>query len=432
MTAGRAVTIESAARAATILVLLGAGFAATWARVAGEAESGAGSVLLFAAPVGAALTAVAVGWRRRPELPIHDRQSDKIVGTVVLAVALMIQWLVLPRYPGSYILLHLDVLAAWVYLLGACIFLFGLRRTSRYWPAWLVLVVGSPGAIRLAAFTLGGGRGAEIAVVCAVVFAGPLVVFARELVRGRPAERTRWRGPAVSPREAWRSVPLLVAVAVALWWAPLPAPVEERLDQGPPGPAEVGMVVPPGWIERSAQDFPWAVEMYGPGTTLHRQLIRATSVREDWDELSRLREAVVQTLTVPEAGLLDAYPIEMTYDLTAARVSPPTSVELGNGVTARYRTVVDDESLLTWSLMSFVWTRSPGSVQRVSILTVDNHEYDAVFPETVPGTASTAGRLVSLGLRGSASVTVTDPQQKDLAMLTELGTDLVEAQWTTR
>lgn len=431
MTARTATIAEYAARGALLLFLLGAAFGRTWVRLAEEESTGSGSALFLAAPVGAALTVVVLARRRWPELPIHDRQSDKISGTIILAIALMVQWLVLPRYAGSYILLHLDLFAAWLFVLGGWVIVFGLRRTGRHWPVWLVLAAASPGAIRLGVFLLGGGPWAELAVVVIVVLAGPLAVLATGFVRGRSRERTRWTGPAVSAREAWRSVPLLIAVAVALALAPLPTTAESRLVQGPSGAAGVGQAIPAGWTERIGEDYPWTARMYGPGSTLHRQMIRANAPRADWDPLGRPRQVAVQTLTVTDPGLLDAYPLEMTYDLGQARVSPPTTVELSNGVTARYRTVVDDERLLTWSLLSFVWTRSGGLYQRVSLLTVDNHEYDAEFPESVPGTGSTFGRLMSLLLRGSASVTTTDPEQKDLDMLTELGNDLVEAQWTT-
>lgn len=434
--AGRPAVAESAARATLMLVLVVAAFSRTWVRLLVEAGWGWGNLLLLAAPAGAVLTAATLIWRRRPELPIHDRQSDKIVGTVILAIALMIQWLVVPRYASSYVLLHVDVAAAWAFLLGGSVFVFGLRRTGHFWPAWVLLAVASPGAIRLGTYLLGGGLWGVVVVVSAVLFTAPVAVVLAGKIRARgrggARDRTRWTGPAVSAREAWRSVPLVVAVAVVLALAPLPQTAEDRLVQGPPGPVGAGQVIPAGWTERTVEDFPWAPRMYGPTATMQRQLIRADASRADWDALRRPRQVVVQTLTVTDPGILDAFPLEMTYDLGTARVSPPSSVELARGVSSRYRTVVDDERLLTWSLMSFVWELPTGRVQRVSLLTVDNHEYDAQFPSTVPGTRSTSARLISLLLRGQASITAEDPQQKDMDMLTELGSELVEAQWTTQ
>lgn len=420
---------DTAARAAFVLVLTVLTFARTWSRVLGETGWGAGSPLLLAAPAGALLTAIAIVWSRGAELPIHDRQSDKIVGTVIMALALMLQWLVLPRFEGTYVLLHLDVAAAWAFVLGGCVFLFGLRRTGRFWPAWVLLAIASPGALRLAVYYLGGEPGATAAVAGLTVAVGPAAVGITAALRSGTRARAPWPGPAVSAREAWRSAPLVAGVAIVLALAPLPAVAEERLGEGPTSPAGVGQTIPAGWTERTTEDIDWAPRVYGPGSTLHRQLIRADEPRSEWDLLSRPRQAVVQTLTVDNAGLFDAFPIETSYDLGSARVSPPEAVDLGNGVDARYRTIVDEKLLLTWSLMSFVWERSEGRVQRVSLLTVDNHEHDAEFPRTVPGTGSTLGRLLSLLLRGQGAVVADDAERKDLGLLTELGRELVAAQW---
>lgn len=421
---------DTAARAALVLVLTALAFVQTWARVLGDTGWGAGSPVLLAAPVGAVLTTAAILRRRRAELPIHDRQSDVIVGTVIMAIALMIQWLVLPRFEGTYVLLHLDVAAAWAFVLGGCVFMFGLRRTGHFWPAWVLLAVASPGALRLAVYYLGGEPWATAAVIVLTVAVGPVTVGITAALKTGTRQRAARPGPAVSAREARRSIPILVGVAVVLSLAPLPAVGAERLGNGPAGSFGVGQTIPQGWTERSAEDIDWAARVFGPGATLHRQLIRADEPRSDWDLLSRPRQAVVQTLTVDNAGLFDAFPIETSYDLGSARVSPPEAVDLGNGIDARYRTIVDEKRLLTWSLMSFVWERPAGRVQRVSLLTVDNHEHDAEFPQTVPGTGSTVGRLISLLLRGQGAVVADDAERKDLGLLTELGRDLVAAQWT--
>lgn len=429
MTTGTIRRPEYLARGAVMLALVASAFWSTWLRVGQETALGASSAILFAAPLGGFLTAVALTWRRRPELPIHDRQTDVIVGVVVLAIALMNQWLLLPRYRSSYVLLHLDVAAAWAYLLGCCILLFGLRRTGQFWPAWLLLGVASPGAIRLTVYFLGGGPVAEAAVVAGVIVLCPVLVLLRSFRRAPRPATPRRDGPSVSPRQAWLSLPALILVGFLLWLAPLPAGAESRLDPGPPGRSAHGQVVPEGWTELSAESLPWATRMYGPSASLYRQVIRADSAPADWDPLRRPRQAVVQTLTVSDLGLLDAYPLEMTFDLADARVSDPVSVDLGDGVSARYRTVVDDGRLLTWSILSFSWARSADEFQRVLILTIDDHEYDAEFPEAVHETGANLGRLLSLLLRGSASITAADPEPKDLELLTELGTELVEAQW---
>lgn len=423
---------EPAARGALLLALVVVAFWTTWGRVAHEIALGAGSGVVFVAPLGGLLTVIVLAWRRRPELPIHDRQSDKIVGTIVLAIALMNQWLLVPRFARAYVQLHVDVLAAWAFLLAGCIFVFGLRRTGRYWATWLVLVVASPAAIRLAIYLLGGGRWAQVAVVATVVLVGPVVVLVRRIREGPPSQRVRWSGPAVTAREAWRSFPVLLLVGLLLWLAPLPDGAQDRLSQGPTTSAGPGQVIPAGWTEQSSEESPWAPRMFGPSATMYRQFIRADEPRADWDELMRPRQAAVQTLTVSDTGLLDVYPLEMIYDLSNARVGDAHPVDLGHGVTGQFRTVVDDDRLLTWSLLTFTWTRSSDRVQWVSVLTVDDHEYDAEFPVAVHAARSTFERMLSLLLRGTASITATDPQYKDLEMLAELGTNLVEAQWQTQ
>lgn len=422
---------ESVARGLVVLVMVGVAFSPTWARLLGEVDTGAGSWMVVANPAGALATLVTLQGHRRAELPIHDRQSDKIVGTVIVAVALMVQWLVVPRYGRLYVLLHIDVTAAWLFGLGCSVFVFGIRRTAAFWPAWIVLFIPTPGALRLIAFLLGGGQVAQIVVVSAVILAGPVAVWVYRTVRGWPGH-SHWTGPAVSAREAWRSVPLLVAVTVALALAPLPATARTHMAEGPPTLTGKGQVVPEGWRELSTAEYPWAERMYGPSSTLYRQIIRAREPRADWDALSRPRQAAVQTLTVEHPGLFDAYPLEMIYDMRGSRLSEPIPVELPRGVSARYTTVVDDEKLLTWSLLTFVWSRGEDRYQRITILTIDNHEQDAEFPPAIPATVSVSERLLALQLRGAGAVTAVGTQQKDLDMLTELGGDLVEAQWTAR
>src|SRR5690349_8770177 len=53
---------------------------------------------VWTVPVAAALVALGVSRRNRTELPIHDRQTDIIVGIMGLGFALMIQAALLERY----------------------------------------------------------------------------------------------------------------------------------------------------------------------------------------------------------------------------------------------------------------------------------------------------------------------------------------------
>lgn len=110
-------------------------------------------------------------------------------------------------------------------------------------------------------------------------------------------------------------------------------------------------------------------------------------------------------------------------------MSAKSYIDLGHGVTAEYFTVVDDDLLVTWNLLSFVWTRADDMAQRVSLLTVDNHEFDAEFPQPEPNSVANIRTLLRVLLRGNAAVSDTAPEDKDREMLTEIGRDLVETQW---
>ncbi|HJT93822.1 MAG TPA: hypothetical protein VJ777_18135, partial [Mycobacterium sp.] len=87
-------------------------------------EQGLGGYVWTVAIV-AILVAVGVARRHRTELPIHDRQTDIIVGTMGLVLALLIQAVLLPRYALYFHLLRLDLLAMWLFVLSCSIVLFG-------------------------------------------------------------------------------------------------------------------------------------------------------------------------------------------------------------------------------------------------------------------------------------------------------------------
>lgn len=448
-------------------------------RIVSESIGGAESTHLLVVPACAVILAIGIARRRLPEVPIFDRQSDVIVGVVLLVVAAMLRLLVVPRYANFFTLVHPDVYAAYVLAMAACVFLFGLRRTAHFWPAWAVLLVASPAVVRLAAHLAGGGdtgfalvlvplaalcvgagagttrrRAAGLAVLSAIVgylvlaawllalgrepgpltqvlpVAAALAVSVPPLVRLRAAPGRRRPDQVVARIEALRYVPLLLVLAVAFVAAPLPQALAERVAVGPPGSTDRGLVVPADWREYSSSELAWAPRMFGPGATMRQQVIRSTQSRRDWDEKGRPRMALVFTTTARSTGIFGVYPVEMTFDTRRSRISPPTTIDLPRGVSARFRTVVDETSFLTWSLLSFLWSRDDGTTQRIMLLTIDNHDYDARFPSPQPGTVSTAARLASILFRGNASVTDEFSEQKDRGMLTSLGEDLVEAQWT--
>ncbi|WP_333619607.1 hypothetical protein [Dietzia sp.] len=466
-------------RWAAIAVIVGAGFWRTEVHLVDEVNAGAESTHVFLVLACAVFLALATARKRLPELPIFDRQTDIIVGIVLAAIAAMLRFFVVPRYPAFFALLHPDIPAAYVLAMAACVFLFGLRRTAHYWSSWAVLLLASPGVVRLAGYIAGGGdfgfavvlvplaaicagagvgtslkKGVALAGVSAAVgfsvlglWAGLLGQEVGPLTQALPvlaalacavpalvrlpaaSGRARPR-QAVSAREGLKCLPLIVAIAVIVAVADLPQSAQGRAAMGPPGPTGRTLAVPDLWKEISQSDLPWAPSMFGPGATIHEQLLRSTTPRRDWDEKERPRMVAAYTISAHKPGIFDVYPVEMTFDTRRSRTSAAEPIALPHGVTARFRTVVDDTTYLTWSILSFLWSRSDGTTQRIMLLSIDNHDFDAVFPRPMPGTLSTAERLASILLRGNSSVSDEFSERKDVDMLTELGGDIVEAQWT--
>ncbi|MGN5236613.1 archaeosortase/exosortase family protein [Rhodococcus sp. SJ-3] len=454
-------------------------FHSTWLQLFYELRAGTTGGFVLIVPPLAALVAVGITHRRRNELPIHDRQTDTIVAVLLLAVSLAIKALLMPRYATTYQLMHLDVLAAWVFVSGACVAMFGLRTTSRYWLAWLMLFVTSPILYRLFLVQLGGTkfsagmltlllaaaaaglatrtshtRGFIVGVVTFAVGVAALTVITifrpgapiglyqyaptiAALLVGAGAYLLRFRGPApralppnpVKPAQAAVAALYIVPVSLALAFVPLPDQHLTPVSPGPPPSGTITQTVPRGWGQINSVDYDWPRSYFGNTAALRRQTIRADEPRADWDRLLRPRTVAVQTLQVRRAGVLEVYPTQTMYSIGRGRVSAKSYIELGYGVTAEYFTVVDDDLLVTWNLLSFVWTRGNDTAQRVSLLTVDNHEFDARFPQPEPNSVANIRTLMRVLLRGNSAVSDTSPEDKDRDMLTELGRDFVETQW---
>jgi hypothetical protein len=109
-------------------------------------------------PIAGVLAALGVNLRRRPELPIHDRQTDIIVGTMGLGLALMMQGVLLPRYAEYFHLLRLDLLAMWLFVISSSFVLFGVRPVTRFGWVWVLLLLVFTLPYQVLVITLGGGR----------------------------------------------------------------------------------------------------------------------------------------------------------------------------------------------------------------------------------------------------------------------------------
>ena len=87
--------------------------------------------------VGALLVAgIAISRQQRTELPIHDRQTDVIVGGLGMLMALMVHGILLQRYSQYYLLLRIDLIALWFFVISSSILLFGLRPLARFAWVW--------------------------------------------------------------------------------------------------------------------------------------------------------------------------------------------------------------------------------------------------------------------------------------------------------
>jgi hypothetical protein len=430
------------------------------------------------------LVAVGVARRHRTELPIHDRQTDVIVGGMGLVLALLVHGVLLGRYALYFHLLRLDLVAMWLFVLSACIVLFGLRPVARFAWVWaMVLLLVFPLPYYTLVVILGGGRAAAGAgtllisavgigiavgrtfsrgligsvvawVVGALVLTimsnffddAPLLAF--QLIpalttmcvvgggfflharRGAPKRLLDRQVEPLAARQVWAGVPVVVAVGIALAFVHLPpmvgvtpvtADARGVLRQGQP------LIVPPGWRGTSEQTFDWVHGVYGEGANLIRQRFTADTGNPQWDKLGRPRTVVVDTVTSLRPFSFNVYPARGLYDVAASRVSAPHPVDLGSGVKGQIVSVVDDQLLVSWNALQFTWGNDQ-IAQRVNIFAVDNHDVGAPFPEPSGGALPTLATLLTIMLRGNAADTDRAPTFKDAELLTQFGRALVAAQ----
>lgn len=462
-----------------------AAFWTMWAELYEDIEQGSDVGYVFALPALAAFAAIGVALRRGPELPIYDRQTDVIVGLIGLSIVGLLALLVL-RYRYEYEVLHLDLVAAPIFLMSGCVLLFGLRPVFRFWPVWLlVLVCSIPLIYRLAVLSLGASRFAYGAVmlvpaaIAAAIGAGrsrgrALAAVLITLAVGSAVLLAMWWffTPSIL---AYQLIPSIAATAVATSIAYLyhrnwktmrplgrpflPHTAARSLSAGAtllvataltgliPTPQEYalhvtqvpGLViadvpqVPPGWQLLSERKYPWAPKYLGPRGVWTRQQWQAVRGNPEWDKDSRRRRIMVDIVRAGLVHRLDFPPEFVLYALDQPRVSPPVRIDLGYGVTARLNTVVDDRQLLSWTWLSWSWQGEDG-VERVSLIAADNHLPDAAFPQPDPSTRHLISNQLHQILRGNAVVTdpeseegEIDSEHKDLDMLTTVAREVVRS-----
>ncbi|MCF3939414.1 hypothetical protein [Gordonia tangerina] len=427
------------------------------------------------------IAATGVSWRRGEERPIHDRQTDVIAGVVLLFIAMTVKFLNL-RYTDAYLVSHVDLLALWVFALGSCALVFGLRPVARYRWVWFLLLMIFPVPYRMEVLVMRGGPVAAGVVMVAFAAAATWVASARTWRRGLvgasiaavagtmalfvvrmvfpdvrlwvyqtvPAvaaalaacavlyvDRRRVSHVAWSPlgREKYRPAVkkvgrpgmLLAAVAIAMAFIPIPTfgdipnPRIDGLDTRPP------MLVPSGWVAGQVRQYEWVSRMYGRSAVMTGQDLYQSKGSLEFDKFARPRKVVVNTIESSRPITFEVYPIFFVYDLVGDRFSEAQEVPLPHGVVGHLQTVVDDTSYLTFNRMTWEWNNGT-TTQRVTIVSVDNHEPDAQFPSPQPTVVRNLNTFITVLFRGNSVVTDLEPQFKDRDLLIDCATDLINAQ----
>lgn len=427
------------------------------------------------------IAAVGVTWRRGNELPIHDSQTDVIVGTVVVVLAVFFQLMLNPRYAAVYLTLHMDLLSVWLFVLGCSILVFGLRPTARYRWVWVLalaifplpyrMVVLSMGtstlasavvtlAIAVVATAIAVGRtrrlamlgsllcaaigGVTIGVLLVVDPAGTRmtyqlipslvasVVVGAVMYLNRRRETRTWNplGRRVLPLVAVnvvRSGTMLAVLAAGLHFVPVP-----YFDRGPEVAVNglaVGepLAIPAGLRQTDQTVYRWVTRLYGPGARLTRQELMQQEGDARFDKSARPRKIVADTIVTSVPVSLDVYPVVVVYNLVKDRFSPTQDIALHHGLNGWLLSIVDDERLLTYNRLSWWWTDGRRT-QFVSLLAVDDHSPGAVFPTPALTIMGNVNSLLTVLIRGNAVVQDDQPVYKDRQLLVETANQLIDRQ----
>ncbi len=234
----------------------------------------------------------------------------------------------------------------------------------------------------------------------------------------------------LAAKQVWAGVPLVVTVAVALSMFPLPSTPNTIIFARPSEyPLSLGMplAAPSGWTTSGQITRIPVSRLYGPKAVLVRQQVTADVGNPRWDKTARPRTVVVDSTVSERPFLLGMYPARVLYGLTAARISEVRKVDLGSGVIGNLLSVVDDQMLVTWNSLQFVWG-DKNLAQRITIFAVDNHEPDAPFPQPSQTLVPILRTLITLLFRGNAVLDQRTPTFKDADLLSQFGRALVAAQ----
>ncbi|MEV6770180.1 hypothetical protein AB0N05_16305 [Nocardia sp. NPDC051030] len=469
-----------------IVIATAVAFWFSWVEIEEDVRYDSSIGFVFVLPVLAFFAAAGTALRRGGELPIHDRQTDIIVGIMGLGLSAAILGLLVPRYRYQYELLHLDLTAAWLFVLSSAILLFGLRPVSRFWATWLLVLLLLPprnqllmiafGGTKVAAglvmvllaglaAAIGSGRtrkralaGAAVALLvggialAVMAYGFPeasilayqaipsiLGVFSASFVmyvdwrRGSSLKPLDRKVKPLTAAQSRSAAVVVVVATIGLMVIPLPTQYAPNFTRMQGLVVDENPIVPPGWTLLGSQQYPWAHRYLGPSVTLTRQLIRADRGNPQWDKDSRRRRIVVDIVRSDNPNFIDRYPEFTLYLLSQPRITPPTMVDLGNGITGRINTVLDDRRLLSWTWLTWKWSGA-GGAERISLIAADNHLPDAEFPQPQRSISANIENLMHEFLRGNAVVldpnsdeVEADTDHKDHEMLTTVAQSIVQS-----
>lgn len=477
-------TVRLVARWVLIAVLTFVAFRASLRNLVETTLEGGLIGYVWMVPIAAALAALGVNFRRRTELPIHDRQTDIIVGLIGLGLALMVQGVLLKRYSEFFHLMRLDLLALWLFMVSSALVLFGVRPVARFGWVWVLLSLMCPLPYQVVVIALGGGNfaaGVGTLLIAAAATAitvgrsrkravvGALVAFVFGFVilfvidklwphvpvivyqmipslasilavgiaarlytrRGQPKKLLDRKIEPLAAKQIWTAIPLVVVVAVAISFMPLPQQRSATLlSRSAPYDLAPGMRLeaPPGWTITGEQQYTGVKRYYGDEAVLIRQRMTADVGDPRFDKLSARRNLMVDSIVSELPFSFDAYPGQVLYDTTGTRLSTPRPVDLGYGVTGELFSAIDDRLLVSWDVLRFAWG-DQNEDQVIDIFAVDNHLPDAPFPDPQRGLVSTLRNLFTVLFRGNSVLVQRRPAYKDAELLTEFGRALVAAQF---
>lgn len=466
-------------RWAFIAVVTIIGFHRSLASIIDTTRQGGMNGYVWMVPVACVLAAIGVARRNRTELPIHDRQTDVIVGIMGMVFAGLLHAVLLPRYSLFFHLLRLDLFALWVFVLSASIAVFGLRPVTRFAWVWFLLSAIFPLPYHLIVIMLGGtpvaagmgtlfiaatatgiavGRrwrrgfiggfsvwpvGLAVLAVMAIAFpSAPLLAY--QLIpslsaiclvgltmyllarRDLPKHLLDRKIEPLAARQVWSAMGVVLVIGLALSFVRLPVhqfPEPTRVDALT---FDAPLNAPPGWHIAATRAYPWVTRLYGPGAEFVRQQMVAETGDPRFDKLARPRTVVVDATTTRRPFALSTYPDRLVYRTESVRISSSETMDLGYGVVAVLFTAVDDKLLVTWNGLQWAWGN--GSVeQRVQVISVDNHDDDAPFPHPTGGVVATLNTLFTVLFRGNAVVSDAEPNMKDTVLLSEFGRGLVRS-----